>query len=311
MAYSQLLEKHGSPLERSMQGAAKRQSLNRLLELERTRSSRADADAAMGPGRLAITGERDYFDRLNDEGEMSRIQSSLSGRRPSLQHSYGGTSFAEEGESPMSSQRPSMRALETDNSDYYARQAGLRRANADADRAETLAFDADTADDPVFVRRRGDLARDEFVRNARAEGEGESARFLAPGQSDVRRQKMWDAEDAQQRLGPYSPAAVRAENELAKQRLINEREALKAFAGYNGRIDAQRIRSFGAVGASEANQGADVSHYRDTLDPSTPTDKSISEDEIAGIARDRGLDPQAVRQYFADRGYRVANVPVR
>lgn len=316
MAYSQILEKYGNPAQQSGEAMKRRNSVSRLMELEQTHQQRADADAAMGPGRTSVTGATDYFQRLNDEGEQAGIQQTLAGRKPQVSHSYGGTDFAEGG----MGRRPSMAALQpeqydgpTDNLDYYGKLAAVQGRQVQNERQRNAEFEESTADDPVFAARRRDIHHADVVDEGAAQGEGHAAGYLAPGQSTARRQKTWDDEAYNQANGPFSSAAIRGQAELAKQREISERESQKALIGADARIGSQAMRSYGSVAASEANQGRDVSEARTDLRNRLPgaggggQARTASMAQVAQVAQSRGIPVDELRRYYESKGYVISD----
>lgn len=313
MAYSQQIAKYGNAAQQAGMQIQKRNSINRLMELEQNRGQRADADASFGPGRTSISGATDYFNRLNEEGEMAGIQNTLAGRKPQVSHSYGGTDFAE-GDS-MPRPRPSLNALEggpSDNLDYFSRLAHVQGQNVQNERQRDAEFEQSTQDDPYFAARRRATTHAAIVDEAGARGEGEAESYLAPGQDDKRRQQRWDDEAYGAAVGPYSPASIRGQTELNKQKIIADRESQKALYGYEGRIGGQAIRSFGGVAAAEANQGRDVTAQRNEIGSRMPgaagaaADKTATMEQIAQVAQSRGIPVEDLARYYESQGYVIS-----
>ncbi len=130
---------------------------NRLDALEYTEMQREDygkyRTAAGNRTAAAHSGydsERDYVSGLNRQGEMADIRSRLAGRGPGkVNHSYGGTSFAE-GDTSMPQHPQSMRSLrggqgDDDATNYQMGRAQLETAQANARRTKYAADDAEWA----------------------------------------------------------------------------------------------------------------------------------------------------------------------
>lgn len=90
------------------------------------------------------------------------------------------------------------------------------------------------------ARATGDILRDEMLRNATAKGTAASNEYLAPGQDDARRQRLWDDEKRQQLLSPYSPQNITGQ-------LAYQRELAKGQYGLAGDQATAESRTNAAV----------------------------------------------------------------
>lgn len=230
------------------QKARWRASVNRntLASLDLEKEQRADSVAGINAidrtsaPRSGYLGERSYLTGIQHEADAAKLRSELDPKSGEygMAHSYAGTNFANS---------PAMSGLrrvasgddgepaETDNLNYYGRLAAVQNAQTQGQRARQVAFDESVANDPTFVNRRGDIAREQAVKDARATGDAESAKYA--GEEPMRRDQDWERRALERDQGYSDPkiqaAEIAARAKVADTMADRQRErsqAMKSFA---------------------------------------------------------------------------------
>lgn len=334
------LAQYGTANDRHVQGAKKRLATDRLLNLTRQQqqsdTSRAQTRGVAVPyGALpksGFLGEFDYRQNMNREGEIADLTSRLSGKGPARVQSGGTIGGGGMGPATRALQRQAggddgvafNAALGDDTLDFQTRtiQRDRMLGAANEDVAESLRASGDyrAKTDPFEARRRGDIGREEAVRNATTAGEADVAAYLAPRAAEVRRQRLWDKEAEQKALAPYTPSIINSQNRLEGQRVGADARVGAAEIGGDARVGSAGIAALGRLGSAptftpEDRAARDAA--TDTIRPTVPGGRgggpgpagggqAFPRAKLAAFAREKGFESeQAAAEYLAQMGYAV------
>lgn len=245
-----------SPALAAGQQMARQFKQNKLSELEFTQGqyddekNRLNASPHFGPDYSGYSNERDYLNGLNRQGQIAGLRSQLSGKGPlQVNHTYAGTNFA---------MRPSLSALgsaagrtpvamndESDNSAYFARQHALRRMELENNVLEDAQNERAGVDNAYRVHQRGDIYRDEALRNAATAGDAAAsqAKNAYFGTEPIRQDQRFESDALARDKGYYDPAVaaatIKAQGDVTKAGLDRDREKSAALKAYSDLIKTQ------------------------------------------------------------------------
>lgn len=229
---------------------------NKLDELNFTQGQyddekdRLNASPHSGPDYSGYSNERDYLNGLNRQGSIAGLRSELAGKGPlQVSHTYGGTNFAA---------RPSLSALssmagrtpvdpndESDNANYFLKQNAIRGGQLQVNAMEDAQNDRALSDNAYRVGQRGNIAREELARNARAAGQAGASEANEKyfGTEGIRNDQRFEQRSVEADQGYADPAVeiarIKGNADVQKAGMDKNREQAAALKAYTDLIKNQ------------------------------------------------------------------------
>jgi hypothetical protein len=279
----------------------------------------------VGPQRSGYHNEGDYRAGLARQSGIANLTSELSGKGGiDVAHSYGRSPAL----SALKQAAPvNLPEADTDNLSHYGRLAAVQGANTQNQRLREAAFAESTEDDPYYVGKRGDLARAEAIKNARATGEATVAKHEAefPMREDLLRDERARARER----GYYDPAVetakVKGQADVARAGADRQRErsaAIKAFAdlaktasGIEPEIDTDELepsKATGPYGAALRGLGLGTTRKRKPNPQYDTIQRAMEEARTAfgggeegGGAGGQELSQQDLQDFATEQGIKI------
>lgn len=279
-SWSDTALKYGDPVQKEKAQRIRAGAIQHLIGLETEEGSRENRARQGGPFSSGYNGEGDYIKGLNRQGQIADLRSRIAGQGPAkVQHSYGGTDFAMSPNTRLQQRGTPDPSDETDNLDFYGRQAGVQSAQADAERRRVAAFEEGTANDPAMnaIRRRERSA--DLVEHGRASGVADAAEYMAPGQHDARRQKLWDDEERRRRLSPYDPAYIRGDATLGAAEIAANSRVVEAGVRGGAQQGSAAIGALGRLAGAPALDPAQegrIGAATEAIRPNVPGQRDVT-----------------------------------
>lgn len=300
---------------------------------------RGIAQEKLMPGELPrspFLSEKDYLIDKNRQGEIASLTSELSGNGP-VKAQYGGVMGAGGGATNALMRRGGygitpnygggdpegmmgdaethafkMRQMDVEDR-INAREsdalAGMRRAWNDPE--ERLHSGRAAAAE----RKIGDVRRSETVRDAANAGTSESERYFAPGQRELRQDRMFEDENRARKLSPYLPATINAQGNMGSAAIRRDATLGAAETNAGARVASSAVNTLGRLSGTPTftpEDSARVDQGVDTIKPLVPGQggpqptKTFPRQMLQSFAQENGFQSEAqAMEYLRTQGYAV------
>lgn len=271
MSVNPVLAKYGNAGDKANQSMASLRATTRLANLARqeqkvTESKQRASKQPLMPGQLpasGYTGERDYFDSLNRQGEIASLTSELEGKGP-VTARYGGTIPA----SPVAKlqQRATnvgesydAAAADREAFDFKNAQMNIedRINNRESSAIAGLNRLANDPDHDVFSGKaakradvRGDIVRDQYLQDGSAESQRDINDYNA--KDPIRRDEHFERMKRERELMPFNKDIIAANSRLGVANINADGRYDTAAVTAGGKVGAQALETTGRLATAVA-----------------------------------------------------------